>query len=357
MGNILTINDLSTIIYHLSNNCHCALVSKSWYKTILRNADVCGQCHKIVKIYGIHQWVTDESDNSCHGYYCDKNPEEQLNHYKRIKSILFNNPTFIKAIRQCHVLNYRAVSRDPSTIQYIHNPSKEIIFYVLERDPKYIKYILKPSDEMILYAIESNPLAIRYVQNKTNTLLLKSVNMNGLCLEYIPETLQTQEICNNAVNNDMNAFKYVIEKYQTREMCLKALNHNIKFIEYIKNPKEEYYLKVLALSPQHFNKLFYSPGITKYDNYGEKNIAMGQGALINNTYGSNNIVLGNYSGIKIVNTDNNILIDNQGKKHDEHVIKIGTNQLKNYQAGIYGAELEEGVPVYINKYGQLGVKK
>ncbi len=380
MGNILAINDLSTIIYHLSNNYYCALVSKSWYKTILRNADVCEKCNKIVKIYGIHQWITDESDNSCHGYYCDKNPTEQLKYYQRIKSILYNNPTFIKAIRQCHVLNYRAVSRDPSTIQYIHNPSKEMILYALEKNAKYIKYIHNPSEEMILYAlekngmvlkyiiqnefnclkaIESNPLAIQYVKNKTNQLSLQSVNMNGLCLEFIPETLQTQEICDNAVNNNMNAFKHVIEKYQTHHMCLKALNYDFKFIEYIKNPIEEYYIKILELSPQFFNKIFYSHGITHtyYNFYGEKNISMGQGSLNNNVYGSNNIVFGINTGINIMNTDNNILIDNHGKKNDNNVIRIGTNQLKNYQAGIYGTEIKDCVPVYITSSGQLGIKK
>lgn len=89
---------------------------------------------------------------------------------------------------------------------------------------------------------------------------------------------------------------------------------------------------------------------------GNSNTAIGFGALIYNTTGNSNIGIGSYAGYAASNGSNNIEIGNYGTSSDSGVTRIGTsgNQTSFYAAGINGAAVSGGVPVYINSNGQLG---
>ena len=77
-------DDVISIIYQLTNNYYLALVNKNLYNVIQRNSTICQDCHKLITIFGIQQWMTDPNDiyhgkRICHGYYGD------LNYYQKIK--------------------------------------------------------------------------------------------------------------------------------------------------------------------------------------------------------------------------------------------------------------------------------
>ena len=65
----------------IGENINLTLVCKDIYQTVLNNAIVCPDCHKIIKIYNHVQWLTDLEDDQCHG--CQFSMEE----YKEIKSV------------------------------------------------------------------------------------------------------------------------------------------------------------------------------------------------------------------------------------------------------------------------------
>jgi Chaperone of endosialidase len=89
---------------------------------------------------------------------------------------------------------------------------------------------------------------------------------------------------------------------------------------------------------------------------GDNNTANGEDALRNNTTGSSNIGLGNGAGSNLTTGNNNIDIGNQGVAAESNTIRIGTvgTQTATYIAGITGKSVGQGVPVIIDKTGNLG---
>ena len=89
---------------------------------------------------------------------------------------------------------------------------------------------------------------------------------------------------------------------------------------------------------------------------GNSNIAVGSGALFNNTTGGSNIAVGLSAGVNLTTGDNNIDIGNPGVAAESNSIRIGTQgtQMKTFIAGISGIALGGGVAVRVSASGQLG---
>ena len=93
-----------------------------------------------------------------------------------------------------------------------------------------------------------------------------------------------------------------------------------------------------------------------FNTTGSRNTAQGDRALNYNTSGSDNIAIGYEAGYNIATTSNNIDIGNQGLAADAGTIRLGTpgTHKTAYVAGISGATVTGGVPVYVTASGQLG---
>jgi len=358
MGNLNS--DMLGVIYKISNNDACILINKEIYNIIVNNSMNCSQCHKLINIYGIEKWVTDDKDvynntKICHGYY------DTLDKYRTIKQMIIQYPKFVSSIkRQCYTLCLFAINTDPKNIQYINNPSEDLCIMAIKKQSiinhhNYIcnykifilKYIKNQTIKICETAIKYEPLSLLYVIDKTVSLCLQAVMKDGLALEYVPEHLQTEELCKLAIENKDHAFQYVCEKYQTHEMCLQMLTKSNEMINYIKNPREEYYIMVFKSSRNHLDSIFYTD---------QCNTGFGHQTLLN-CDGDKNIAMGYQSG-KNIKKNNNIMIGNEGVIDDEGVIKIGNQcHVKNYQHGIYDTYLEDDCKqVYITSDGQLGTK-
>jgi hypothetical protein len=92
---------------------------------------------------------------------------------------------------------------------------------------------------------------------------------------------------------------------------------------------------------------------------GNYNTAAGNYALSNNTTGSYNIGIGNNAGTNApVGNSNSIYLGSSGTTSDASgTIQIGTQGTQTggtYIAGVSGASVPSGVPVYVNSNGQLG---
>jgi uncharacterized coiled-coil protein SlyX len=92
-----------------------------------------------------------------------------------------------------------------------------------------------------------------------------------------------------------------------------------------------------------------------FDNRGGSfNTAIGFAAL-GGSMGNHNIALGYYAATNVIGGINNIHIGNEGVFGDNATIRIGGDaQERTYIAGIYGRAYFPGIPVYVNRDGQLG---
>jgi Chaperone of endosialidase len=88
---------------------------------------------------------------------------------------------------------------------------------------------------------------------------------------------------------------------------------------------------------------------------GNGNTAIGTGALSNKETGNNNIALGFEAGDELTTGDNNIDIGNTGVAMENNTIRIGGgSQTATFIAGISGANVAGGDPVFILSNGKLG---
>jgi uncharacterized coiled-coil protein SlyX len=89
---------------------------------------------------------------------------------------------------------------------------------------------------------------------------------------------------------------------------------------------------------------------------GTSNTAIGAFALTSSG-GDDNIALGSFAGHGLVSGDRNIYIGNEAGVFgtvESDTIRIGDVQTATFIAGISGAPVPGGVPVYVNTSGQLG---
>jgi hypothetical protein len=93
-----------------------------------------------------------------------------------------------------------------------------------------------------------------------------------------------------------------------------------------------------------------------FNTTGSRNTAIGNRALNYNTTGSDNIALGQQAGYGITTGSANIDIGNKGDAADTGTLRIGSAdaQKQTFVAGIFGATVTGGSPVYVTANGQLG---
>ena len=84
---------------------------------------------------------------------------------------------------------------------------------ILKIEGKYIDYIPESSrtKEMYNIAVETSPDAILYYNGNDENLYLKAVKQNGLLLNLIPTNHQTIKICTEAVKQNPKAIQYVAD--------------------------------------------------------------------------------------------------------------------------------------------------
>lgn len=93
---------------------------------------------------------------------------------------------------------------------------------------------------------------------------------------------------------------------------------------------------------------------------GSDNTIIGFQAGVLGSYGSNNIFVGSNAGFNLTAGNNNIYLGNRGPQsgNEFSTIRVGdpSNQTFAYVAGVWGATINGGVPVYVNQNGQLGTQ-
>ena len=94
----------------------------------------------------------------------------------------------------------------------------------VEQDPNAIQFIPNPTNEMISKAIEGNPYIIQHI-DQTDEHSLKAVTIDGMTLKFVRN--KTFDICMAAIESNPYAIQYVnpnINSYVS--LCKKAISIN-----------------------------------------------------------------------------------------------------------------------------------
>jgi len=322
MGLLLSVPDVLGVIYHHSQNPAAFMASNVIWTTACCHGTVCQTCHKLVSVFQHPLWITDPDDHaiiSCHGYYGD------LDYYKQKKEILIKYPAFLKYIqRQCKTLNYYAVKQNSMMIQYVRHPTELLADFAFLKNEDAIQFV-KQTPERCDHALRQN----------------------GLLLKYIKQ--QTLNLCWTAVCQTVTAFQYVDACYQTDDMIAYVIQRNVTMFRSIKQLKEQHYILLYQHHPHYFTVLM-------NDNHnGSSNTCFGYQSGESLTDGHHNTFIGHQSGQMLTTGSNSVMIGNSGLSTDTDVIRIGSQQRQNYQAGIFGACVKSNaVAVLVDSSGQLG---
>jgi hypothetical protein len=255
--NDILCEDIINIIISLSGNNNCILVCKQWYNYILKNSQTCTTCNKIVKIYDIELYSSDDGDIFCHSYY------GPLEDYKILKYILAYKPYFFKNIkRQTKSICLEAVKYSCNNFEYVRPEyiteelclkfiknkdylhedeiskllqTEKVCIAIVRKSPYYLPLIKNKTTNVYMEAVIKDSSLLKYVKEQTKELCLIAVKQNGNALEHVIN--QTDEICLEAVKNNGNALQYV--KKQTDEICLEAIKQNGNALQYVKKQTKE----------------------------------------------------------------------------------------------------------------------
>ena len=86
---------------------------------------------------------------------------------------------------------------------------KNVIFdeFMVYQDPFNIQFVTNPSNELIMDAVWNNGLVLEFINEQTDEICKTAVCDNGLALEFVNE--QTNEICNLAIGENIEASQFV----------------------------------------------------------------------------------------------------------------------------------------------------
>ena len=98
----------------------------------------------------------------------------------------------------------------------------------------YIIFHLE-TQEMCDKAVDKDPNSFKYVpdQFKTQEMCNKTADKYPQLLRSIPDKFKTQEMCNKAVEEHPWCFRSVPDKFKTQEMCNKAVDEYPANFEYV----------------------------------------------------------------------------------------------------------------------------
>ena len=137
-----------------------------------------------------------------------ENPDEDV-----CKRALMTHATAARYITLTPALSLYLVSVNGNNIEYITNPSREVIMRAIKRCGDAIRHVTDPDLEMMELAVSKSAAAIQHLDNAPEHLQIKAVSKAPSCFHTI--------------------------KNPTDATCWAVLQKHPKYIYQIKNPTEE----------------------------------------------------------------------------------------------------------------------
>jgi hypothetical protein len=140
-------------------------------------------------------------------------------------------------------------------IQYIRNPSEEVLLAAVKQDGEAIKFIDNPSEEVQIEAVKNYPITIEYIDNPSEKVQLAMVSDNGYAITYIKGT-PSEKVQLAAVQSSPGAISTILQKniVPSEEVQLAAVNKDPEVIKYLGYGRAEASEKVqLAAVGKRYN--------------------------------------------------------------------------------------------------------
>lgn len=175
-----------------------------------------------------------------------ENPSQELI-YKAVKG----NPKIIETLtseQQSELICMEAVKQDGLLLNYVKCKSESICLEAVKQNGNAFKFVPKNMhSELLLINVLKKCALLQGIDNDLQTPLicLEAVKFNGLQLAYVNESLITEELCLEAVKNNGFALKYVPEKYKSEQVIKVSLLYSVYCLEYVENQTEELVLYAL----------------------------------------------------------------------------------------------------------------
>lgn len=121
-----------------------------------------------------------------------------------------------------------SVRRYPPDIQYIREPTDELIRLAVTLDPLCIQFIDKPSEELCKLALKGNPFSIANM-TQTPELCMYAVELDVRAVCAIDHV--APEVWKYVLERDVELFKFI--KEQTPDMCMYAVTHSPDALQFV----------------------------------------------------------------------------------------------------------------------------
>lgn len=174
-------------------------------------------------------------DNICRNPSCIEyitNPTNEM-----MELVIDLSPYNIRYIKNPSLeMSIKAIKYSPYLISYINNLDDEILMKLVKIDPDIIKHLDHVPDDIVITAIMMKPSLIRNIKYMTQPLVDYAFSMDIDSIAYIPEQYITYDMSLISVKYKGDNLKYVPDKYFCLEIIFAALEQNGKSIRYLKNP-------------------------------------------------------------------------------------------------------------------------
>ena len=200
-------------------------------------------------------WYPNGSSNGTNKYYIDSDYEESITEDDIRKNGMLLKNVLNKTEELCLI----AVKQNGDAIIYIKNPTEDIFLAAVKQKGVVLKYI-KPdnqTDKICMAALHQNALALKYIKYQTKEMIKTAIMKNPVAVTMINKP--SKDLYYELVNLNIYTFKYldikyidhefvnsVWEKYvkkdglelqfctiQTEKICEIAIDQNPNAVQYI----------------------------------------------------------------------------------------------------------------------------
>lgn len=159
------------------------------------------------------------------------NPSEEV-----IKKALYMFPRSIQYLDDpSEEYQLTAINNDFSVFQFIKNPTENVVEQAIYDRPSNIQYIPNPTEKHMDIAVRKRPESIKYIKNPTEKIQLLAVSRDGESIQYIQDPTEQVEV--TAVKTNPVAIRHIPNP--SEELQLIVVEENYNMVRHIENPTEK----------------------------------------------------------------------------------------------------------------------
>lgn len=179
---------------------------------------------------------------------------------KELEKQIKKNPSLIRDLdSQPESLCLMALKKDWRTLEWIKEPTEEMITFAIHQNPEAIQFVKNPTEEQMRIAVIKKGLCLKYLEQPSEVVQLAAIRSGGLkvfamienpsydfcqqvvqidgkLLKKVPKDYRTPELCELAVRQDGESLVSVPKKLRTESLCLTAVKQcwtAVKFVPHL----------------------------------------------------------------------------------------------------------------------------